>query len=152
MPQLRHIAIATPDPEKAARFFTEVFDMRVVGTIDSRNATGCYVSDGHLNIALLSYKSDGAAGEEYGTGFSGIHHIGFHVEDIEAAAKRFADAGYEPRHDINDAQGLDAGPPRSGNAEYKYAGPDGVIVDISQGGWVGTPPLGSDVLPAEARG
>lgn len=33
-------------------------------------------------------------------------------------------------------------------AEFKYAGPDGVIVGISEGGWVGTPALGSDVIAA----
>ena len=150
MPQLRHIAISTQDPDAAAKFFTSVFDMTVVGTIDNDNASGCYVSDGHINFALLRYKTDGAAGGEYGKGYSGLHHLGFHVEDIEAAAKRFAAAGYEPRQDINDAQGLDGSAPKSGHAEYKYAGPDGVIVDISQGGWVGTPPLGSDTLPADA--
>ena len=147
MPQLRHIAISSQDPEAAAKFFTQVFGMEVVGTIDSRSATGCYVSDGHLNIALLKYKNDGAAGEEYGMDYSGIHHLGFHVESIDEAAQRFEAAGYAPRHDINAAQGLGANPVKD-NAEYKYAGPDGIIVDISERGWVGTPPLGTDVVEA----
>ena len=28
--------------------------------------------------------------------------------------------------------------PRHANVEVKYAGPDGVIIDVSQTGWVGT--------------
>ena len=27
---------------------------------------------------------------------------------------------------------------QGGNVEVKYAGPDGVIIDVSQTGWVGT--------------
>jgi glyoxylase I family protein len=140
MPQLKHIAIATQDPERAAKFFTQVFDMQIRGQINSRNATGYYLSDGNINIALLKYKNDPAAGMEHGMKWTGIHHLGFHVEDIEQIAERFKDAGYEPRHDINIAQGLGANPDKD-NAEYKFSGPEGIVIDVSEKGWVGTSPL-----------
>jgi glyoxylase I family protein len=140
MAQLKHLAIATQDPDKTAAFFTEVFDMTIKGEINSRNATGYYLTDGNINIALLKYKNDPAAGAEFGRDFSGIHHLGFQVADIEETAEKFQKAGYPPRHDINIAQGLGANPNKD-NAEYKYQGPDGIIIDVSEKGWVGTTPL-----------
>ena len=140
MAQLKHIAIATSDPDKTADFFTGVFDMEIKGKINSRNATGYYLTDGNINIALLKYKNDPAAGSEYGAGYTGLHHLGFQVEDIEEAARKFEAAGYPPRHDINVAQGLGANPAKD-NAEYKYQGPEGIIIDVSERGWVGTSPL-----------
>lgn len=78
------------------------------------------------------------AGVERGKGWSGIHHIGFQVESLEAIAERLAAAGSEPRHDINEALGVGYGRREHGNVEVKYTGPDGVTVDVSETGWVGT--------------
>lgn len=137
MAKLKHVGIATRDPDKAVKFFTDVLGWKIAGEIDSRNATGYYVSDGSMNIALLKFKNAPAAGSEYGLDYTGLHHLGFQVEDLDETAQKFSAAGYEPRHDINIAQGLGANPQKD-NAEYKYAGPDGVIVDVSEKGWVGT--------------
>ena len=44
-----------------------------------------------------------------------------------------------PKDDVNKA--LHSGSHKGGsgkNVETKYTGPDGVMIDISQGGWVGT--------------
>jgi len=32
-------------------------------------------------------------------------------------------------------------PGRHGNVEYKYGGPDGVVIDVSETGWAGTSPM-----------
>ena len=48
MAKLRHIAIIVPDPEKAAKFFEEAFDMHRAGTA----RRGIYMSDGVMNVAL----------------------------------------------------------------------------------------------------
>ena len=45
-----------------------------------------FLTDGDVNLAILNFKSDAAAGAERGKGFSGIHHIGFQVESLEAIA------------------------------------------------------------------
>ncbi len=137
MAKLKHVGIATRDPDQAVKFFTDVLGWTIVGEIDSRNATGYYVSDGDMNIALLKFKNAPAAGSEYGLDYTGLHHLGFQVDDLDETAQKFSAAGYEPRHDINIAQGLGANPEKD-NAEFKYAGPDGVIVDVSEKGWVGT--------------
>ena len=70
MARLRHIALAVEDPEKAAEFYIKAFGMSRVGETDWINAKGVYLSDGVINLALLKYKTEEAAGAR-GTGFSG---------------------------------------------------------------------------------
>ena len=138
MAKIKHIALSTQDPDKTARFYIDVFGMKEIGKINNPNASGYYLSDGDLNLAILNFKLDAAAGAERGTGWSGIHHIGFQVESLEAIAERLAAAGSAPRDDVNAALGVGHGRERHGNVEVKYSGPDGVMLDVSETGWVGT--------------
>ena len=46
-----------------------------------------------------------------------------------------------PVADTSQALGVGQGPRHGGNVEVKYNGPDGVMVDVSETGWVGTSPL-----------
>ena len=57
MAKLRHIALHTPDPEKTAEFYKQVFDMVEVGRTDSPIAKGIYLSDGTINLAVLRFKT-----------------------------------------------------------------------------------------------
>ena len=139
MAQIKHIAIATQDAEKTARFYKEVFGLREIEKLDGENAKGFFLSDGNINVAILDFQNDQVAGAERGKGYSGIHHIGFEVESLEEIAKRLESANSQPREDINQALrigGMGAG--GHGNVEVKYSGPDGVIIDVSETGWVGT--------------
>jgi catechol 2,3-dioxygenase-like lactoylglutathione lyase family enzyme len=138
MPKLKHIALSTQDVEKTAKFYIDVFGMKQIGKIDSPSARGYYLSDGDINLAILNFKSDAAAGAERGKEYSGIHHIGFQVESLEEITERLAVAGSQPRDDVNQALGVGQGQPRHANVEVKYGGPDGVMVDVSETGWVGT--------------
>ena len=138
MAKLKHIAIATQDPEATANFYREVFDLELVGRAENENAEGYYLSDGNVNIAVLKFKNDIVAGENFGTEYSGIHHIGFQVEDTAAADAKLKKANSHPLDEINAA--LQSGVSRVNggrNVELKYSGPDGVMIDISHGGWVG---------------
>ena len=141
MPKIKHIALSTQDPDATAKFYIDVFGMKEIGKIDSQGARGYYLSDGDLNLAILNFKTDAAAGVERGTGWSGIHHIGFQVESLEAITERLSAAGAAPRDDINQALALGGshGDRRYANVEVKYTAPDGVTVDVSETGWVGTP-------------
>jgi glyoxylase I family protein len=141
MPKIKHIALSTQDVEKTARFYIEVFGMKEIGKIDDPGTTGCFLSDGDINLAILNFKNDQAAGVERGKGFSGIHHIGFQVESLEAIAERLASAGAQRRDDVNQALGV-GGRQAHGNVEVKYGGPDGVMLDVSETGWVGTSEFG----------
>ena len=82
--KLRHIAITVPDPHKAAEFYMRAFGMRKVGETDWANARGVYLTDGTINVALLHYKTEEAAGAR-GRDFVGVHHFGFLVDDVQAA-------------------------------------------------------------------
>ena len=55
MAKIKHIAICTPDPEKTAAFYKDVFGLKEVG----QARTGCYLSDGHINLAILKSRDEG---------------------------------------------------------------------------------------------
>jgi catechol 2,3-dioxygenase-like lactoylglutathione lyase family enzyme len=90
--KLRHIAITVADPEKAAAFYECSLGLKRVGGTDWEGARGVYLTDGVINLALLRYKTDEFAGER-GTGFVGLHHFGFIVQDIDKARKSVEAAG-----------------------------------------------------------
>ena len=99
---------------------------------------GYYLSDGNVNIAILKFKNEIVAGDQ-GIEYSGIHHIGFQVDDAELMDSKLKQGNFLPKDDVNKA--LHSGSHKGGsgkNVETKYTGPDGVMIDISQGGWVGT--------------
>ena len=141
MAKIKHIAISTQDVEATARFYIDVFGLKEVGKVDSPGAQGYYLTDGDLNLAILNFKNDTVAGVERGKGYNGIHHIGFRVESLSEIASRLSDAGSNPRDDVNQALGVGQGHRPGGNVEVKYSGPDGVMLDVSETGWVGTSPL-----------
>src|SRR5256885_15639515 len=92
MAKLRHIAITVLDPWKAAEFYMQAFGLKKVGETDWENARGVYLSDGVINLALLHYKTEAAAGE-LGRGFVGPHHFGFLGDDGAAAPNANEAAG-----------------------------------------------------------
>ena len=137
MAQIKHIAIATNDAEKTAKFYSEVFGLRQVAQLDGENAKGYMLSDGNVNMAILDFKSDAVAGER-GKDWEGIHHIGFEVESLEDIENRLADANSKPMEEVNNALHAGNTGPRHQNVETKYEGPNGEMIDVSQVGWVGT--------------
>ena len=137
MAKLKHVTIATQDPEKTANFYKEVFEFEMVGRVDNDNAEGHYLSDGDINLAIMRFKSETVAGEQ-GTEYSGLHHIGFQVEDMSAVDARLQASDSTPQDKINAALKSGMGKGHGGrNVEMKNEGADGVMIDVSQGGWVG---------------
>ncbi len=130
MAKLRHIAIAVPDVERSAQFYEKVFELERVGTTDSDMATGIYLSDGVICLALLNYKTDEAAGKERGKDYVGVHHVGFWVDDLDDMEKSIENGGGTFFLDLPEAKD-------SLYYEKKYRDPDGIIFDISHNGWVG---------------
>ena len=141
MARIRHIAIQTQDEEATKNFYVENFGLKVVRKLDSERTSGYFLTDGHINLAILHFKNDVIAGAERGKGWSGIHHIGFEVEDLEEITAKLEQSGVaKPRTDINVALGHAPGgaPAGHGNVEVRYLGPDNVNFDVSQTGWDGT--------------
>src|SRR5439155_1652960 len=62
MPKIKHIAISTQDVDKTAKYYIEVFGMKEIARVNSPGATGYYLSDGDLNLAILTFKNDQVAG------------------------------------------------------------------------------------------
>ena len=133
MAKIKHIAIRTPDPDKTAAFYKSVFELEEVG----KAGTGVYLSDGYINLAILKSIVEGSGESPRDvTGYAGIDHLGFVVDDVDAACKKLEDEGATAmgRLDLGHQQ------PADGKSYYeiKYRGPDSQVVDISGAGWVGT--------------
>ena len=135
MPKIKHIAMTTSDPDKVASFYKEVFGMEEVGRSGDSHV---FLSDGDLNFTIRSCKtSDAVDVGAQGAGFSGIHHIGFLVEDVEDYVAKLEKAGgrrLTPAKAAGAESGIGQGP---NPVEAKVTGPDGVVIDISTAGWVG---------------
>src|SRR4051794_13099392 len=95
MAKLRHVALAVQDIEASAKFYSETFEMEIVGKTESPIASGLYLSDGTVCLALLNYKTDEAAGLERGKDYVGIHHFGFWCDDLDRQATTIKDNGGE---------------------------------------------------------
>jgi len=137
MARIKHIAISSQDPEKTATFFIDVFGLERIGKIERDDAQGYYLSDGNVNIAVLKYKDDSAAGE-FGADYSGIHHIGFEVDNVaeaDAKLKEYRALALDGNASLRKSRS-NGGHDR--NVGLRYEGPDGIMIDISQNGWVGT--------------
>lgn len=138
MGKIKHIAIATQDPDQTAQFYIKVFGLKEIAKINSPGATGFHLTDGEINLAILKFKNDQTAGVPQGKDYTGLHHIGFEVESLAHVDEQLAAAKARRRDDINEVLGLGTGQPAHVNAEIKYSGPDGVIIDVSETGWAGT--------------
>lgn len=137
MPKIRHVAIATRDPEATAKFYKEALGLFEVGKVESPLAEGYYLSDGYINLAILKYKNDEVATTEGAPRHTGVHHIGFAVEDMSEAQANIIKAGATPHLEqhMNAAMKEET----SLNVEYKFTGPDGVTLDLSAAGWLTSP-------------
>lgn len=132
MAKIRHIALTTQDPAKVAAFYKEAFDMQEV----RRSPNGAvFLTDGYINLAILNWKTEKDADVGVnGPNYSGIHHIGFEVDSLEEACAKLEKAQGAR---ITQKEGLDhaMGPRGPRNFEMKWAGPDGVVLDVSHTGW-----------------
>ena len=129
MPKLRHIAISVPEIEPAAKFYETTFGMKRVNYAATPYGDGLSLSDGEVNLTLLKFHTDDAAGDERGKDFVGLHHMGFIVEDLEGMSKKIEDNGGTFHRELKGGGGVDF--------ERKFRDPNGVVFDISHKGWVG---------------
>ena len=128
MARIKHVAIRTMDVEKTTAFYKEVFGLKQVGL----GRAGVYLSDGHINLAILKSKSE-KIGE---TGAVGIDHLGFQVEDVDGTLAKLYQMGGKSMTDHVPVTPTDSSNPQS-YFEIKCSGPDEQEIDISSSGWVG---------------
>ncbi len=120
MARIRHIAILTDDKEKLVEYYTGVFGLKIVKGI----GTATYLSDGHVNLAIIP-KGPEEAVEGHALE-SGLNHIGFEVDDVQAL-KPLSDR-------MGGADDVRKRPPNR-ESEYRVQDPDGNLIDLSQHGW-----------------
>jgi len=65
--------------------------------------------------------------------YTGMHHFGVEVENMAEARARNEKAGAKHRTYPGTEEMA-----KRGNIEVKFTGPDGVTIDLSEDGWVGT--------------
>ena len=124
MARIKHIALHTEDPAKTAAFYKEVFGLQELNRQpDDTGADGVWLSDRYIYFAILKYRGDGAPnlGEGPST-VAGVHHIGFYVDDLDEACAT-----------IEAANSTEC--PGSSDANRKYMGPDGLMIDMRVRGW-----------------
>ena len=126
MPRIKHIGISTRDTEATTKFLTEAFGL----TVTERYENAAVVTDGYINITILGFMED-----RYGGGTPGLHHIGFHVEDLDQAGQKVEEAGGSETKLWNDTYGNSEGTPDNWVGEKKWMSPYGVTFDINQTGW-----------------
>jgi catechol 2,3-dioxygenase-like lactoylglutathione lyase family enzyme len=114
MARIRHIAILAAEPAKLSEFYKMSFGLKEVAR-SGENGEAIYLSDGHINLALLPARNRR----------EGIFHFGIEVEDVKAAVDTAIAAG---------ATGGKAELPRDGRfAETFVLDPVGTRVDLSPG-------------------
>jgi catechol 2,3-dioxygenase-like lactoylglutathione lyase family enzyme len=138
MAKLRHLAIACKDPDAMAEFYIKAFDFTVARRGDGPLAYGVHLTDGTIDLALLRFKSDQIG---KGMDYTGLHHFGILVDDLEGYEKKALAAGGKHYMDQENAE-------RTGGFEVKLYGPEGVLFDVASHPWEGTEPLYPEVKQA----
>jgi predicted enzyme related to lactoylglutathione lyase len=127
MAKLRHIALVVKDLERTASFYERALGFKRSELSESATARRIFLSDGETNIALLQYKGATGSGLDDPSSFSGLHHFGFQVDDLEKAQASIEAAGATFYFDL--------GNPDEEGFERKFRDPEGNIFDINTKGW-----------------
>jgi len=129
--RIQHLAIASQDPEKQAEFYKKVFGFEEIRRIDNPRARGVVLTDGAINISVLHFKQDQI---DRGLDYTGLHHFGVYVEDLEGTAKRCLENGAVAYDELpEDANETNYRPKRSD----KFKGPENSLFDIADHPWIG---------------
>ena len=123
-PTLVHVGIRASDLDTTIRFWRDGLGIPVVAPRD-----GSFdLSDGYHNFRIFQHS--GPARPPHVSGMLDYLHIGVRVNDLEAAASRLLDMGYEIFSD-----GLAGKIPLDVNSieegAFKVEDPDGITVDIT---------------------
>jgi len=136
MGKIRHIALATKDPDATAKFYKEAFGLTEEAKFDTPLGHGYALSDGSINLTIVEFLGVDQLGK--GMDYVGLHHIGFLVDDTKKVGDKMVGLGAKPFMPRADGEKDDGG------FEVKHRGPDGVVIDISEHPWPGVAPLSKE--------
>ena len=131
MAKIRHIAMTTRNVRATAEFFKQAFGMVEIPQRPNSPVEAATLSDGYINVTVLGWKED-----RYGGGSPGLHHFGFHVEDLAAAEATLTALGAQELAEHNRTYGNLRGTPDRWVGEKKWLTPDGMAIDVNPTGWV----------------
>lgn len=127
MVRIRHVALVVKDLEATADFYQKALGLKRSEMSEGPTARRIYMSDGHVNLALLQYKGETGSGLKDPRSFVGVHHFGFQVDDLPRRQKKIEEAGGTFFFDL--------GHPDDDDFERKFKDPNGIIFDINWKGW-----------------
>ena len=119
MGKLRHVALYADDIEATARFYEEAFGLSRV----LQREHVITLSDGVVSLAIADMRVSR-------TGKRGLDHIGFLVDDMDAAAATLENLGSEHCGQISRTRAVPS-------IERKYNDPNGLVFDIVTPGHAG---------------
>ena len=139
MAQIRHVAISSDHPGKAADFYKNAFGFREVSRygLDPNNPdvaprpSGVVLTDGYISLAILKFGKDQTG---VGLDYCGLHHIGLVVDDVDAWTTHLEALGAP---NITRPEDM----PPTAHFEIKFRAPDNVVFDISHSTWPGAAPV-----------
>ena len=134
---IRHIAICSDDPPKAAEFYKKHFGLKELFRQPRETGEqGVWLSDGWIYFAVLRHGPNvPKLGPEQSSDYCGIHHIGFLVDDQRAKVEELEAANVRHVEENPEA------PPRplaslvKGAVNEKFIGPDWIHFDVRERGW-----------------
>jgi catechol 2,3-dioxygenase-like lactoylglutathione lyase family enzyme len=105
------------DPPKLAEFYCDVFGMEILERKGENGKKAVFLTDGYMNLALLSQKAEGKP--------NGLNHFGFQLDDdgVTERLKRWDVVGPEQR------------PPDRTYAETRATDPEGNNFDLNTSGY-----------------
>jgi len=97
-PRITHLALKVEDADQVAKIFKDVFGFTETDRrrSDEDNHLSVHLTDGTVDLAFLSFDSDGGAGmaDAAGDGFC-IHHFGIDVGQPDQFTAKLENAGAE---------------------------------------------------------
>lgn len=121
MARIVHIALKVEDLEGATKFYEDVFGLRQTGTGYARGHVSRHITDGELDIALMTYDNEDVHEAQLSGAGPCIHHWGIEVENRDATVKLIEANG-----------GTIISEP--GQGALKYRAPDGTVAEIVAAG------------------
>ncbi len=116
-----HVALKVDDMEKATEFYENVFGFRQLNTVSHPKHTSRHLTDGDIDVALMSWTDgDSEEARQAGPG-TRIHHWGVEVADREAFVDKIKQHGGEILS-------------KPGAPTLRFRAPDKTIMEVVQPG------------------
>src|SRR3979409_1656784 len=117
MARIVHIALKVEDLEKATKFYEDVFGIYQLKTGHARGHTSRHMTEGTIDLALMTYDSEDEPEAKLAGPGPCIHHFGIEVEDRDAMSTAIEQGGGSLFSDKEEGA-------------LKFRAPDGCMAEI----------------------